>query len=50
MHVEATGDAPTVGVIFRSHRVGGFWQNYYDVESGAISKSKGPVQIPYDLR
>jgi predicted metal-dependent enzyme (double-stranded beta helix superfamily) len=49
VHVEATGDEPTVGVIFRSHKVGGFPQNHYDVETGAIMKSKGPVQIPYDL-
>ncbi len=50
VHVEATGAEPTVGVIFRSHRVGDFWQNYYDVTTGAIRKSRGPVQIPYELR
>jgi predicted metal-dependent enzyme (double-stranded beta helix superfamily) len=49
IHVEATGDQPTVGVIFRSHRVGGFWQGFYDVATGAIARSKGPVQIPFDL-
>jgi predicted metal-dependent enzyme (double-stranded beta helix superfamily) len=49
IHVEATGDEPTVGVIFRSHRVGDFWQGFYDVTTGAITKSKGPVQIPFDL-
>lgn len=49
IHVEHTGDEPVVGVIFRSGRVGDFLQNYYDLESGKINKTKGPVQIPYAL-
>lgn len=49
VHVEHTANEPTVGVIFRSHRVGDFLQNFYDAETGAIRKRKGPKQIPYEL-
>ncbi len=49
IHVEHTGADPVVGVIFRSHRVGGFLQNFYDLGSGLIKKTKGPVQIPHQL-
>lgn len=49
IHVEHTGEEPVVGVIFRDYRVGDFLQNYYDLDSGKINKTKGPVQIPYAL-
>lgn len=50
IHVEHTGaDEPVVGVIFRDKRVGDFFQNYYDLGSGKINKTKGPVQIPHPL-
>jgi len=49
IHVEHAGAEPVVGVIFRSHRVGGFFQNFYDLESGKIRKTKGPTQIPHEL-
>lgn len=49
IHVEHTGEEPVVGLIFRNGRVGDFLQNYYDLESGKINKTKGPVQIPYAL-
>ena len=49
IHREATGDEASVGVIFRSHRVGGFPQNHYDPATGAIHKSNGPTQAPYEL-
>ena len=49
IHVEHTGSEPVVGVIFRDQRVGDFFQNYYDLQSGKIKKTKGPVQIPYAL-
>ncbi|MGR3376295.1 hypothetical protein [Salipiger abyssi] len=49
IHVEHTGEEPVVGVIFRDQRVGGFLQNYYDADTGKINKTKGPVQIPYEL-
>ncbi|GLQ29393.1 MULTISPECIES: hypothetical protein [Roseobacteraceae] len=49
IHVEHTGDEPVVGIIFRDHRVGDFLQNFYEADSGKINKTKGPVQIPYEL-
>lgn len=49
IHVEHTGPEPVVGIIFRDQRVGDFFQNYYDSQSGEIKKTKGPVQIPYPL-
>jgi len=49
IHAEHTGKEPVVGVIFRDKRVGGFLQNFYDLETGEINKTKGPVQIPYAL-
>lgn len=49
IHVEHTGEEPVVGVIFRDQRVGDFLQNYYDLESGRINKTKGPVQIRHAL-
>lgn len=49
IHVEHTGTEPVVGVIFRSARVGDFLQNYYDLKSGKINRTKGPVQIPHVL-
>jgi predicted metal-dependent enzyme (double-stranded beta helix superfamily) len=49
IHVEHTGAEPVVGIIFRDQRVGDFLQNYYELESGKINKTKGPVQIPYSM-
>jgi predicted metal-dependent enzyme (double-stranded beta helix superfamily) len=49
IHVEHTGAEPVVGVIFRDQRVGDFLQNFYDLPSGKINKTKGPVQIPHVL-
>jgi predicted metal-dependent enzyme (double-stranded beta helix superfamily) len=49
IHVEHANDEPVVGVIFRSHRVGDFLQNFYDAKSGEIRKTMGPKQIPYKL-
>jgi predicted metal-dependent enzyme (double-stranded beta helix superfamily) len=49
IHMERANKEPVVGVIFRSHRVGEFFQNFYDEKTGAIKKTKGPKQIPYEL-
>lgn len=49
IHVEHTGPEPVVGVIFRDQRVGDFFQNYYDLDSVMINKTKGPVQIPHSF-
>jgi predicted metal-dependent enzyme (double-stranded beta helix superfamily) len=49
IHVEHANDEPVVGVIFRSHRVGDFLQNFYDAKSGEIRKTMGPKQVPYKL-
>ena len=49
IHAEYNGEARTVGVIFRSHKVGTFLQNFYDPATGAIRQHTGPEQVPYDL-
>ena len=49
IHAEANGNARTVGLIFRSQRVGTYLQNWYEPD-GAVRKHPGPEQVPYDLR
>jgi predicted metal-dependent enzyme (double-stranded beta helix superfamily) len=49
IHAEFNGDARTVGVIFRSHKVGTFLQNWYDPATGNVRQHLGPVQVPYEL-
>lgn len=49
IHAEYAGDAPTIAVIIRSERVGGFAQNMFDPQSGRITQAPGPEQIFYAL-
>jgi predicted metal-dependent enzyme (double-stranded beta helix superfamily) len=48
IHAEWNDDARTIGLIFRTQRVGTYMQNWYD-ERGAVRKHPGPEQIPYEL-
>jgi len=48
IHAEFNGDARTVGLIFRTQRVGTYLQNWYR-EDGGARKHSGPEQVPYDL-
>ena len=49
IHAEHAGPARTVAVIVRSEKSGGFIQNRFDPETGAVEQYLGPVQIPYRL-
>ncbi|MFN2645801.1 MAG: hypothetical protein ABR570_12470 [Burkholderiales bacterium] len=48
IHAEFNGDARTVGLIFRTQRVGTYLQNWYG-EDGSVRKHSGPEQVAYDL-
>ena len=48
IHAEWNDDTRTIGLIFRTQRVGTYLQNWYD-ENGAVRKHPGPEQVPYDL-
>jgi hypothetical protein len=48
-HAETSGDRPTVAIIVRSERIGGFLQNMYDPNTGAVEHRPGPAQIPFPL-
>jgi len=48
IHAERCGNARTIGLIFRTQRVGTYMQNWYDPD-GAVRKHPGPEQVPYDL-
>jgi predicted metal-dependent enzyme (double-stranded beta helix superfamily) len=49
IHAEHAGAEPVAAVIFRSQRVGGFLQKYFDLASGLVKETKGPKQVPYPL-
>lgn len=49
IHAEHNGPHRTVGVIVRSAKVGGFLQNLYRPEQGAVEKFYGPRQVPFEL-
>jgi predicted metal-dependent enzyme (double-stranded beta helix superfamily) len=48
-HAETSGDAPTVAIIVRSERIGGFLQNMYDPTNGTVEHRPGPTQVPFPL-
>lgn len=48
IHAEWNGNARTIGLIFRTQRVGTYLQNWYDA-NGTVRKHPGPEQVPYDL-
>ena len=48
IHAEQCGSERTIGLIFRTQRVGTYMQNWYD-PGGAVRKHPGPEQVPYDL-
>ena len=48
IHAEFNGEARTVGLIFRTQRVGTYLQNWYGAD-GSVRKHSGPEQVPYDL-
>ena len=48
IHAELNGNTRTVGLIFRTQRVGTYLQNWYD-DHGTVRKHPGPEQVPYDL-
>jgi predicted metal-dependent enzyme (double-stranded beta helix superfamily) len=48
IHAEWNGTARTIGLIFRTQRVGTYLQNWYDA-NGSVRKHPGPEQVPYDL-
>ena len=48
-HAETSGDEPTVAIIVRSERIGGFLQGMYDPKTGEVDHRPGPPQIPFAL-
>lgn len=49
IHQEHAGPAQSVAFIIRARRPGTFDQQQYDPETGAVTVTRGPVQIPHAL-
>jgi predicted metal-dependent enzyme (double-stranded beta helix superfamily) len=49
IHQEHAGAVRSIAFIVRAKRPGTFPQHYYDLQTGAVRVTNGPVQIPYAL-